>query len=43
MIAICDKHGVGISSHGIEILKIVGCKSYNYDGKGLNDLERSRK
>lgn len=38
---ICKKHGIGISSSNAECLSVVGCESFNYDGKGLTDLERS--
>jgi hypothetical protein len=38
---ICDKCGVSLTSREIGLLKIVGCDSYNYDSKGITDLERS--
>lgn len=38
---ICRDNGVGITSSNIELLKIVGCGSFRYDGCGLTDLERS--
>jgi len=38
---ICDKCGVSLTTREIGLLKIVGCDSYNYDGKGITDLERS--
>ena len=37
---ICEKYGIGITSSNLEVLKIVGCYSYGYDGKGLTDFER---
>lgn len=37
---ICQKHGIGILPNIFEVLKIVGCYSYKYDGKGLTDFER---
>jgi len=37
---ICQEHGIGITTPTLEVLKIVGCYSYGYDGKGLTDFER---
>ena len=37
---ICDKHGIGLTIREKGLLKQVGCASYDYDGKGLTDIER---
>ena len=37
---ICQKHGIRILPSVVEALKIVGCYSYEYDGKGSTDFER---
>jgi len=41
MAAICQKCGIGITPSMMEVIEVIGCKSYNYDGKGITDLERS--
>ena len=38
---ICGKKGIGIRQECVEVLGVVGCLIYSYDGKGLTDLERS--
>jgi uncharacterized protein (UPF0262 family) len=38
---ICQKAGIGITTSEVLMLRVVGCMSYNYDGKGTTDLERS--
>jgi len=38
---LCQKSGIGITTSEVLMLRAVGCMSYQYDGKGLTDLERS--
>ena len=37
---ICQKAGIGLTTSNVLTLRAVGCKSYDYDGKGITDLER---
>ena len=37
---ICQKAGIGLTSSMVESLEAIGCMSYDYDGKGITDLER---
>jgi hypothetical protein len=40
MAHICKICGIGIMPHEVETIETIGCQSYQYDGKGLTDLER---
>lgn len=37
----CRDVDIGITSGNVELLKLVGCGSFRYDGCGLTDLERA--
>ena len=37
---ICKKAGIGVTTSEVLMLRAVGCMSYNYDGRGITDLER---
>jgi hypothetical protein len=38
---ICTICGIGILPGVAEVISIIGCQSYQYDGRGLTDRERS--